>query len=198
MTLQEFVVKYDGKYVGDGQCGSLVRAYWNEVDKTSPPSYTNSKDYWFNPVPGYDKVASPLAGDIAIYDGHGSFVEGHSAIVYVDGRVFEQNADPDHSPAHLYNRATTYLLGYLHKQGQGVNVMTEDGVRNVYKAVTAQEPGTSYTEKDIKYWTGRSPTEFGIAMYHFSDNFIVAANKQIAALSKPATALAPNTLYKTP
>jgi hypothetical protein len=86
------------------------------VDKTTPPSYVSSKDYWFNPVPGYDKVSTPQPGDIAIYNGHGVYTDGHSAI-YVDGRVFEQNADPDGSPAHLYTRANTYLLGYLRKQG---------------------------------------------------------------------------------
>lgn len=128
MTLQEFVNKYNGKIVGDGQCGTLVRAYWNEVDHTTPPSYPNSKDYWFNPVPGYDKVHDPQPGNIAIYNGHGVYTEGHSAI-YVDGRVFEQNADPDHSPAHLFPRANTYLLGYLRKQGADMEPTFNDGDR---------------------------------------------------------------------
>lgn len=129
MTLAEFIAKYDGKKVADGQCGNLVRAYWNEVDKTSPPSYPNSKDYWYNDVPGYDKVSTPQPGNIAIYDGHGPYTEGHSAI-YVDGRVFEQNADPDHSPAHLFNRSNTYLLGYLRKKGQDMpSLATEDDVK---------------------------------------------------------------------
>lgn len=116
MTLQDFVNTYNGKIVRGGQCGELIRQYWIDVDKTNPPSYPNSKDYWFNPVPGYDKVANPQPGDIAIYNGHGAYPEGHSAIYY-DGRVFEQNADPDGSPAHLFNRNNTYLLGYLRKQG---------------------------------------------------------------------------------
>lgn len=116
MTLQEFINTYNGKIVRGGQCGELVRQYWIDVDKTNPPSYLNSKDYWFNPVPGYDKVSTPQPGDIAIYNGHGAYPEGHSAIYY-DGRVFEQNADPDGSPAHLFNRNNTYLLGYLRKQG---------------------------------------------------------------------------------
>lgn len=121
MTLSEFINKYSGVVVGDGQCGTLVRQYWIEVDQTNPPSYPDSKDYWPNPVPGYDKLTSnPQPGDIAIYNGHDAFPEGHSAI-YVDGRVFEQNADPDGSAAHLFNRANTYLLGYLRKQGENMN-----------------------------------------------------------------------------
>lgn len=124
MTLQEFINKYSSLRVGDGQCGTLVRQYWIDVDHTTPPSYPNSKDYWFNPVPGYDKVHDPQPGDIAIYDGHGIYTEGHSAI-YVDGRVFEQNADPDGAPAHVFNRANTYLLGYLRKQGASMPTQAE-------------------------------------------------------------------------
>lgn len=130
MTIEEFVAKYDGKYVADGQCGNLVRAYWNEVDHTTPPSYDDSKDYWFNPVPGYDKVSSPRKGDIAIYDGHGIYTAGHSAIYY-DGRVFEQNADPDGSPAHLFNRVNAYLLGYLRKQGATMSVWDKGKTNNL-------------------------------------------------------------------
>lgn len=150
MTLQEFVTKYNGKIVADGQCGNLVRAYWNEVDKTTPPSYTNSKDYWFNPVPGYDKVHDPQPGDIAIYNGHGAYTEGHSAI-YVDGRVFEQNADPDGSPAHLYTRNNTYLLGYLRKQGQGVPMLNDEITKYLYGAFTGREPN----QGELDSWRGR-------------------------------------------
>lgn len=115
MTLPDFVTKYNGRKVGDGQCGNLVRQYWIEVDHTSPPSYPDSKDYWFNPVPGYTKTANPQPGDIAIYNGHGAYPEGHSAIYIGNEQVFEQNADPDGAPAHIFSRANTYLLGYLSK-----------------------------------------------------------------------------------
>lgn len=132
MNLDQFIAKYNGKYVGDGQCGSLVRQYWIEVDQTDPPSYPDSKDYWSNPVPGYDKVSTPQPGDIAIYDGHGVFTEGHSSIVVNGTEVFEQNADPDGSPAHLFNRANTYLLGYLHKQGG--RMYTDDEINKMFEA----------------------------------------------------------------
>lgn len=130
MTLTEFINKYNGVVVADGQCGSLVRAYWNEVDLTVPPSYPDSKDYWPNPVPGYDKITSnPQPGNIAIYSGHGAFSEGHSAIYVGNGQVFEQNADPDGSPAHVYARQNTYLLGYLSKQGANVEPIFNEGDR---------------------------------------------------------------------
>lgn len=135
MTLEEFVTKYSGKKVGSGQCGDLVRAYWTEVDETTPPSYPNSKDYWFNDVPGYDKIKGelPQDGDIAIYDGHGVYTEGHSAIAVNGSQVFEQNADPDGSPAHIFNRANTYLLGYLRKQGGG-RMYTDDDINKMFEA----------------------------------------------------------------
>lgn len=149
MTLQEFINKYNGKYVGDGQCGALVRQYWIEVDKTNPPSYTSSKDYWFKPVPGYDKVQNPKPGDIAIYNGHGSFVDGHSAI-YVDGRVFEQNADPDGSPAHVYLRLNTYLLGYLHKQGGTMDYPNKGDLVNIHN--NQAWPGHDIGDNDVAFW----------------------------------------------
>lgn len=152
MTLQEFIQKYDGKVVADGQCGNLVRAFWNEVDLTQPPSYPNSKDYWFNPVPGYDKVQNPLPGDIAIYNGHGSYVEGHSAIYVGDGVVFEQNADPDGSPAHLFKRVSPYLLGYLRKQGQEEIPMPNDGdIINAKRAAT-QVPNYQPEGSEFDYY----------------------------------------------
>lgn len=152
MTLQEFITKYNGKVVADGQCGNLVRAYWNEVDLTNPPSYPNSKDYWFNPVPGYDKVSTPQPGDIAIYNGHGMYTEGHSAIYAGNGQVFEQNADPDGSPAHLFNRANTYLLGYLRKQGGTSMNPTPQQAGDTYKAFATEADGITpgnISQKDL-------------------------------------------------
>lgn len=139
MSLQDFIKKYTNVRVGNGECGTLVRQYWIEVDHTNPQSYPSSKDYWYNPVNGYDKVSTPQEGDIAIYDGHGTYTDGHSAI-YVDGRVFEQNADPDGSPAHLYLRKNTYLLGYLRKQGAKMQPLTPAQVDHVLKMGLRREP----------------------------------------------------------
>lgn len=139
--MNPFITKYNGKHVGDGQCGTLVRQYWIEVDHTDPPSYPNSKDYWFNPVPGYDKItANPQIGDTAIYNGHGAYFEGHSAIYAGNGEVFEQNADPDGSPAHLFTRSSTYLLGYLRKKGTMTDQELHDLGTAVYRTCLHREP----------------------------------------------------------
>lgn len=186
MTIQQFVDKYNGKKVGRGECGDLVRAYWTEVDGTNPPSYDDSKDYWFNPVPGYDKITSnPIDGDIAIYNGHGVYTEGHSAICY-EGVKFEQNADPDGSPAHLYPRPNTYLLGYLRKQGGGIvepaDYRTNDGdVRNIYQELLKRTP----SDEEIKIYSGKPWKEVYYAIAT-SDEF-----KNISNGGAEATKLGP-------
>ncbi len=128
MTLDEFIAQYTNQVIGDGECGTLVRQYLIEVDGYTPPSHPSAKDYWTYGMPGYNKSSSPTPGCIVVYNGHGptlpdgtlAYPDGHIA-VYVDGRVFEQNADPDGAAAHLFNRANTYLLGYLVKEQQPMN-----------------------------------------------------------------------------
>lgn len=113
MTLDQFIQTYNGEKIGDGQCGTLVRLYWNDVVGVDPPSYPSAKDYWFSPAPPYTHTTTPNVGDIAVYNAHGAYPDGHIAIYIGNGQVFEQNADPDGSPAHTFTRANTYLLGYL-------------------------------------------------------------------------------------
>lgn len=122
MTLSDFVAQNTGKkllYPGQnpnlaGQCVQLVMLYMKQVQGVEPPVYPDAKDYWNN-IPGYLPVNNPQDGDIAVYRGHDSFLQGHIAVVF-HGLEFEQNADPDGSPAHLFNRSTIYLLGYLRKE----------------------------------------------------------------------------------
>lgn len=152
MTLQDFINKYSGQYVRGGQCGELVRQYWIDVDQTTPPSYVNSKDYWFNPVPGYDKVATPQPGDIAIYNGHDAYPEGHSAIYVGNGQVFEQNADPNGSPAHLYTRTSPYLLGYLRKQGVQEDMATDKQIDDWISLFHQEAYGSAPTDEIFNDW----------------------------------------------
>lgn len=151
MTLQDFVSQYNGQTIGDGECGSLVRQFAIEVQGVTPISYPSAKDYWFNPVPGYSQVSSPQPSDWAIYNAHGTYTDGHMA-VYFDGRVFEQNANPDGSPAHLFDRADTYLLGYLRKDTMEKTLYPNEGdLTNTYN--TTGWPGHAPNANDIAYWT---------------------------------------------
>lgn len=135
--MEDFISRYDGRVIGDGECGALVRQYWIEVDGFTPPSYPSAKNYWTNPVPGYVHTSSPKPGDIAVYDGHGVYTDGHIA-VYVGGQVFEQNADPDGSPAHLFKRAETYLLGYLTKEENMAEIIDVNASRVLSHGILAR------------------------------------------------------------
>lgn len=149
-TLSEFITKYDGHVIGDGQCGTLVRQYAIEVQGITPISYPSAKDYWFNPVPGYTQVSPPQPGDWAIYDAHGTFTDGHMA-VYVDGRVFEQNADPDGSGAHLFSRANTYLLGYLRKEGGNMPIPANATIIDLAFQIGFSQPATAEEKTNPQY-----------------------------------------------
>lgn len=122
MNLDQFIAQEKGKKhlipgqseVYRGQCVQLIGIYL-ETFGIELPVHPNAKDYWTYGIPGFDRVSAPEPGDIAVYDGHGAFPEGHIAICANNGWVFEENADPDDSPAHLASRSNTYLLGYLRK-----------------------------------------------------------------------------------
>lgn len=119
-----------------GQCWDLVELFAERcgVPKaTSPrpwaiPLGTNgyAKEAWtqYDNSPHmqeyFDKVLAgqQQKGDITVYDGHGDYVEGHIAISLGGNEVFEENADPDGSPAHVYaSRSSAYLLGALRIKG---------------------------------------------------------------------------------
>lgn len=126
-----------------GQCWDLVELFAERCgvpknpwaitlnsDGSSPAGY--AKNAWLyygnnpNLVNYFDKVPAgqQQKGDITIYDGHGIYTEGHIAISLGGSAVFEENADPDGSPAHVYNnRSSTYLLGALRLKGG--NMATE-------------------------------------------------------------------------
>lgn len=150
MTLQDFINKYQGETVGDGECGTLVRAYCIEVQGYTPPSHPSAKDYWTYGLPGYDKVSDPQDGDIAVYDGHGVYTDGHIAIV-CDGGVFEQNADPDGSSAHIFNRANTYLLGYLRKEDEMKYYPNQGDLVNIHNQNNGW-PGHMPNANDVAFW----------------------------------------------
>lgn len=124
MDLQTFInqVLATNKPVGTGECGELVDLYLVEVFGNYT-AYNDAIDYWNNGIPGFVKVSSPQPGDIVVYNAHPGFPAGHIAIYNGNGQVFEQNADPDGSLPHLFNRATTYLLGYLREEiSMGVTI----------------------------------------------------------------------------
>lgn len=168
MTLAEFIssspVGVNGTYVDvdklyGPECWDLVELYAEQVLQIpkNPWAVTLipdgvAKNAWLNYdqnpqlIKYFDKIPAgqEKTGDITIYNGHGVYTEGHIAIK-VDGGVFEQNADPDGSPAHISNRSTTYLLGSLRLKGENMSLMdsiieTDEDNRQVFLAWVARNP----------------------------------------------------------
>lgn len=141
-----------------GQCVQLIGVYLPQVFNQTLPIHPNAKDYWTYGIPGWDRVTgTPQKGDIAVYNGHTGFPEGHIAIYY-DGRVFEENADPDGSAAHLAIRTNTYLLGYLRKQGGTVSKVNNGDTINYYRALFSREPDQAELDKNRdKEWNNPDP-----------------------------------------
>jgi hypothetical protein len=169
MTLQDFINQNSGKKIGSGQCGDLVDAYLVDVFNNHT-SYATALDYWTNGIPGFVVAPQPEPGDIACYNAHPGFPAGHIAIYAGNGEVFEQNADPDGSPAHLYPRANTYLLGYL----RGGNMITKDDENVMSILATGSYPGADYNYQ----FTGTSNIDGMV-------NFWLNESKTAGLLSKP-------------
>jgi hypothetical protein len=172
MNLSDFINKYTGQVIGSGQCGDLVDAYLEQVLNCST-TYTTALDYWTNGIPGFSVVTGdPEAGDIACYNQHPGYPDGHIAIYDGNGEVFEQNADPDGSPAHLFARANTYLLGYLRQE---VEVFNQGDAVNISWALYGQKNIPDFVQAQV------GTTDFKTAIY----NIVSDANNQVYLKANP-------------
>lgn len=120
-----------------GQCWDLVelfaercgvpKAPWAitlNTDGSQPAGYAKNAWLYFDSNPNLQQHFTQIPagqqqkGDITVYNGHPGFEEGHIAVSLGGTAVFEENADPDGAPAHVYtNRSSTYLLGALRLSG---------------------------------------------------------------------------------
>lgn len=192
----------------DGQCVSLVKWFMQDMSDVPNPQAARGDARYV----GKTLVAQGQAievpydqrkeGDIICYE-FGTY--GHIAVQLSGGRVFEENVNLGGVSRKLVAGAWVYAsrIGnegeawrnnqhvYRLKSYNGGIMMTEDGVRYGYKAVTGKEVNTgAWTNADVAYWTGRDSTEFNKNLYVYSDSFIVAANRQIADLEKQLAAQA--------
>lgn len=128
MTLQQFIAKYNGKYLDydkayGAQCVDVTKAYYKEVLGIAP-KMGNAIDYWYSIDPRFIRIAntptnSPKPGDILVF-GKSYGYYGHVAVVTsanvwnVQG--FEQN-NPLGSPC-TYRNHYMYrgVLGWLRKR----------------------------------------------------------------------------------
>lgn len=141
ISLEEFIVKYDGKTKGypndssyQGECLSIVKLYIKECFGINPPpSGSNSAyGYWSNfPDPlgsVFTKVPNtptgvPQRGDIPIWEPTASNTYGHINI-FLEGDAnqftgFDQNfyGRHAHKQKHNYNN----VVGWLHPRGSSMS-----------------------------------------------------------------------------
>jgi len=124
MTFQEFLEKYNGKYVeiagstAKFQCVDLANAYIREVLGLPIIEWTNAKDFPSKAGEEYDYILNtplgvPKEGDLVVWGGK----YGHIAI-FIEGNVnsfrsFDQNY-PTGSPCHVQGHYYNNVLGWLH------------------------------------------------------------------------------------
>lgn len=130
MTLEDFIKKYNGKYVEISgstarfQCVDLANLYLREVLSLPIIAWTNAIDFPKKAGDKYDYILNtpegvPQRGDLVVFDGK----YGHISI-FVEGNTkrftsFDQNF-PTGSPAHLHehNYTNPRVLGWLRPKPQ--------------------------------------------------------------------------------
>lgn len=168
-----------------GECVGLVQKWFGVVGASF--FYGNAKDLYANAPFEFTKgITWPAPkGAATVYDGSWGGGKGHTQLS-VDGKglVMEQN-NPVGTAPHLHTYASRppgyigYILPKSYKEGD--EMLTEDNVRFLYLAVTGAGP----TDAQVKYWVGRSLNEFDKALYKLSDDYLLAAQKQLAAVKQP-------------
>lgn len=126
MTLQQFIDKYNGKYLEAydptnlNQCYDLVTQWARDIG-LKPPMTMYAYQIYDNPPTGWTKVentpdAIPKAGDIIVWSKNFNGTAGHTAVA-VSGNLnnfvaFSQN-DPLGSPCVLKTYSYNYVRGWL-------------------------------------------------------------------------------------
>jgi hypothetical protein len=131
---------------------------------------------------------APQLGDWAIYGKAPATPDSHVGMFLQDNgngtiKLLQQNAPlPKCTVGDLTKNG---LRGYLRPKGGSNIMMTEDGVRFGYLAVTGGQPQLIPKYEDqVTYWTGRDSTEFNKSLYGLSDYFMGAARQEIVDLKR--------------
>lgn len=144
----QFVADQQGNYVGE--CLSLVKKIWGDILHVQMPGAVNGYNwgdgYWkyffsslplptyFNFIEKYQPGFNYPKGSMVMYA-----ATHHIALWLKDNgdgthQVFEQNADPDHSPAHIGNRSNSRVTGIVTPKIEGESMPYTDEQYNSLKA----------------------------------------------------------------
>lgn len=119
---------------------------------------------------------------------------GHAAVMSADGKVY---SSPLSGAGHAWFNSIDDLIrafgGTMTYVGWTEdianirvikeNTMSEDAVRMGILGVTGGQPLANY-EKEVKYWTGRTPDEFCKYLYGLGDYYALALRKENDSLKK--------------
>lgn len=132
MTLNQFVEKYNGTKVGDGQCVALVKQYEQDVLDLIPQAVGNAHQYYddFYDEPflyeNFDRITYngsnvPNIGDIIIWSTAVGGGYGHIAIVYenISSSSFTSFDQNWNTPlvCNIENHNYNNVLGWIRKKG---------------------------------------------------------------------------------
>lgn len=186
MIPQQFVTQNNDKIIGSGQCGELIDLALVEI-YGNHTSYATALDYWTNGIPGFSVVVgAPQDGDITCYNAHPGYPDGHISM-HFQGEEFEQNADPDGSPAHLFPRATTYLLGYLRSEvmetfNEGDRVNLNNYLYGKDNGYFQAQVGIDWKTAMYQLFTSGSQFDFD---YKTNSGDVVNINKELGTTDAP-------------
>jgi hypothetical protein len=155
MTIEEFIQKYNGRYLDyDGkygcQCKDLFSFYNEEVVENPHYVRGNAINLWDNaPKEYYQKVGSPKKGDVVIWNyrpyGHvGVYVEGTTGSF----TSFDQNYPPG-TPCHLQKHKYVNIVGYLRPN----NLINKDILEelNMNLEELKKELSKDFVKKDVRF-----------------------------------------------
>lgn len=154
-----------------GQCVSYVRLYMEEVLNIETAVWGNAVDYWSasEVLALFDKVASPLDGDIVVCGndaGNWTGPEGHIAIWY-QGKLLNQDYGGSLKVS-MNPLFTQGLLGYLRKKGGTMaGEITKNDIAQL-RVINSEVEGYNRTqthrgdfdEKEAAGWVGKSWKDF--------------------------------------
>lgn len=127
MTLTEFISKYNGTKVGDGQCVALIKQYETDVLGLTPKPVGNAHQYFddFENQPflynNFEKISYqnnlPIEGDIVVWNTNVGSGAGHVAIAVnnINEETFNSFDQNWNSPllcsleTHTYNNVVGWL-----------------------------------------------------------------------------------------
>jgi DNA-binding transcriptional MerR regulator len=137
MTVNDFVIKYNGKWVEEAgtsalnQCVDLANRYIREVLGLPIIEWTNAVDFPSKAGTAYEYILNsptniPKEGDLIIWGGN---QYGHIAI-FIEGNVdsfrsFDQNY-PTGSNCHIQNHTYANVKGWLRKKVSTDNTLQKD------------------------------------------------------------------------